>query len=108
MSLIDKLKVLLWMNKEINKMDKLNGILGKLDGYKSLLGLLGVVGYYGAKAYGVNPPEAVLNASYGMLGVGLVSKLDKATGIVRKVLPILTSVLDLLEKKKTETTEEVK
>lgn len=102
MTLIEKLKILFWLNKEINKMDKLKGLLGKLDGYKSLLGLLGVVGYFGAKAYGVNPPEAVLNTSYGLLGVGLVSKLDKTTGIVRKILPVLTSVLDLLEKKKEE------
>lgn len=83
-------------------MNTLKGLLGKLDGYKSLLGLLGVAGYYAAVGYGITPPEAVLTTSYGLLGVGLVSKLDKATGIVRKVLPILSSVLDLLEKKKQE------
>lgn len=83
-------------------MEKLKSLLGKLDGVKSLLGLLGVAGYYAAEAYGVHPPETILNVSYGMLGVGLVSKLDKATGIVRKVLPVLTTVLDLLEKKKLE------
>ena len=83
-------------------MGKLKGLLQNLDGYKSVLGLLGVIGYHVAHGFGVNVPVVVLNASYGMLGVGLVGKLDKATGIVRKVLPILTAVLDAMEKKKTE------
>ena len=89
-------------------LEKMNGMLGKLDGAKSYLGLLGVVGYYGAQAYGLNPPEAVLNVSYGLLGVGVVHKLDKATGIVKKVLPILASVLAALDKKKEENPEEKK
>lgn len=102
MTIMEKFKLFLGLWRMVRQMEKLKGLLQKLDGYKSLLGLLGVVGYFGAKAYGVNPPEAVLNTSYGLLGVGLVSKLDKATGVVRKVLPILTAVLDLLEKKKLE------
>jgi hypothetical protein len=103
MSLLDKIKILLWINKEVSMLEKIKGIAGKLDGYKSLLGLLGVVGYYGAKAYGVNPPEAILNTSYGLLGVGLVHKLDKATDIIKKVLPVLSTILGALDKKKEET-----
>lgn len=83
-------------------MDKIKGLLQKLDGYKSLLGLLGVVGYYIAQGFGLHVPAMVLTTSYGMLGVGLVGKLDKATRIVRMALPILTTVLDALEKKKQE------
>lgn len=84
-------------------LEKLKGIAGKLDGYKSLIGLLGVVGYYGAQAYGVNPPSVVLETSYGLLGVGLIHKLDKATYVIKKVLPVLSTVLSVLDKKKEET-----
>lgn len=89
--------------KEVMKVDKIKGLLGKLDGLKSLLGLLGVVGYFGAKAYGVAVPEVVLTTSYGLLGVGLVHKLEKATGILGKIIPVLGSILDVLNKKKEET-----
>lgn len=83
-------------------LDKVKGVLGKLDGLKSLFGLLGVVGYYGAQAYGLNPPSVVLNTSYGLLGVGLVHKLDKASDVLQKVLPVLSNVLDVFNKKKEE------
>lgn len=83
-------------------MDKIKGFLGKLDGLKSLLGLLGVVGYYGAQTFGVQAPEIVLTTSYGLLGVGLVHKLDKASGIIKKVLPALSAVLAMFDKKKEE------
>jgi hypothetical protein len=74
----------------------------KVSGYKSLFGLLGVVGYFGAKQFGIEPPEFVLEASYGLLGVGLVHKLDKATGVVTKVISVLLEVMKLLDKKKSE------
>ena len=83
-------------------LEKLNGVLGKLDGLKSYLGLLGVVGYYGAKAYGLNPPDAVLTTSYGLLGVGLVHKLDKVSDLIKKFLPVLSAVLAIFDKKKEE------
>lgn len=100
--MLDKLKILYWLYKEIKMLEKLQGVMGKLDGLKSLLGLLGVVGYYGAQAYGLNPPSAVLNVSYGLLGVGLVHKLDKASDIINKVMPALSNILDVFNKKKEE------
>lgn len=102
MGILDKIKVFSWAWRLLGQMDKLQTLLGKLDGYKSYLGLLGVVGYYGAEAYGVHPPEAILNASYGLLGVGLVHKLDKTTDIIKKVLPVLSTILSLFDKKKEE------
>lgn len=83
-------------------MEKLQGLLGKMDGLKSLLGLLGVVGFYGAQAYGLNPPETILKVSFGLLGVGLVHKLDKATDIIAKVMPALSNILNAFNKKKVE------
>lgn len=102
MSIFERLKVLTWLWRTLGKMNKLKELLGKLDGYKSLFGLLGVVGYYGAQAAGVNPPSVVLETSVGLLGVGLVHKLDKATGIIKKVLPFLGAVLEIMDKKKEE------
>ena len=81
---------------------KLNVVLGHLDGLKSYLGLLGVVGYYGAQAYGLNPPQAILNTSMGLLSVGLVHKLDKGTDVIKKVIPVLSAVLAVFDKKKAE------
>ena len=86
-------------------MKKLTEMLGKLDGLKSYLGLLGVVGYYGAQAFGVTPPEAVLTTSYGLLGVGLVHKLNKGTDLIKKVVPVLSAIIAVLDKKKTEETK---
>src|SRR5690348_13210867 len=102
MSITDKVKVLmfLWRNKQV--LEKLNGLLGKFDGLKSVLGLLMILSYYIAPHFGVNVPEAVLNAGYGFLGVGLVHKLDKATDLIKKGLPILAAVIALLDKKKQE------
>ena len=105
MNIFEKVKLAVQLNKiykEIMKMDKLKGFLGKLDGVKSLLGLFGIVGYYGAKAYNVEVPEIVLTTSYGLLGIGLAHKLNKGTDILKKVLPILSSIIALLDKKKEE------
>ena len=74
----------------------------KVSGYKSLLGLLGIVLFYGLKQFGVNLPDMALEGAYGLLGVGLVHKLGKATNIVTKVMEALGSVLKLMEKKKEE------
>lgn len=83
-------------------MDKVNAVLAKMDGLKSIVGLLGVVGYYAAVGYGAHPPEALLKVSAGLLTVGLVHKLDKATDIIKNVLPPLAAVLELFDKKKAE------
>jgi hypothetical protein len=98
-----KIKILLWvwnLLRKVKEMDKLKGVWEKLSGYKSLFGLLGVVGYFGAKQFGVEPPAVILEASYGLLGVGLAHKLDKATGIVSKVLNVLVEVMKVLDQKK--------
>ncbi len=101
MSVIQKLKLLLLANKVL-KDKNVKNLWEKISGYKSLLGLLGIVLYFGLKQFGINLPEPVLEGAYGLLGVGLVHKLDKATQIVTKVIEALGSVLALLKKKKDE------
>ena len=105
MSLLKKLKILAWfwnVLRKVKEMDKLKGLWEKASGYKSVFGLLGLIGYFAAKQFGVEPPEMILEASYGLLGVGLVHKLDKFTGFVTKALSVLSEVLKLLAKKKEE------
>ena len=107
MSLLQKLNLLLLANKIVKDKNVMK-LWEKVSGYKSLLGLLGIVLYYGLKQFGVNLPDVVLEGAYGLLGVGLVHKLDKATSIVTKVIEALGSVLKLMEKKKEENKDEPK
>lgn len=97
-----KIKLLSWAWALLRKVQTMKKLWDVLSGYKSVFGLLGVVGYYVAKQFGVDVPEMVLDASYGLLGVGLVHKLDKATGIITKVIEVLLAVLKVLDKKKSE------
>lgn len=107
MTLLQKINFLLQLNRILGA-TKMTKLWEKLSGYKSLLGLLGIVLYFGAKQFGVELPDVVLEGSYGLLGVGLVHKLDKATSIVTKVIEALGSILKLLEKKKEENKDEPK
>lgn len=107
MSLLKKINFLLQLNRILGD-TKMKKLWEKLSGYKSLLGLLGIVLYFGLKQFGIELPEVVLEASYGLLGVGLVHKLDKATSIVTKVIEVLGAVLKLMEKKKEENKDEPK
>lgn len=102
MNILEKIKLFGWAWRMIKVLEKMKLLVGKLDGIKSGLGLVGVLGYYAAQAYGLNPPEAVLTTSFGLLGVGLVHKLEKATGIIKIILPVLGSVIATLDKKKEE------
>lgn len=101
MKLMDKIKFLLALNR-IAEDTRVKNLWEKLSGYKSLLGLLGIVLYFGLKQFGINLPEPVLEGAYGLLGVGLVHKLDKATSIVTKTITALGDILNLLNKKKEE------
>lgn len=83
-------------------MEKLKGLLGKLDGLKSLLGLLMILAYHVAPVFGHQIPEVVLNTGYGFLGIGLVHKLNKGTEFLKKALPVLSAVIAMLDKKKQE------
>lgn len=79
-------------------MEKLKGLLGKLDGLKSVLGLLGIVAYYALPNFGVNVPEVVLKVSSGLAGVGLLHKLEKGTALFSKVLDVAGKVLEVAKK----------
>ena len=79
-------------------LEKLKGALSKMDGAKSILGLLGIVAYYTLPKFGISVPDAVLNISTGLAGVGFAHKLEKATGMLSKGLAIAATVLDVAKK----------
>lgn len=101
MSLVDKVKFFMQLNRlyrEVKMLDKIKAGLAKLDGLKSVLGLLGVVVYYAAPSFGLHVPDAVLKVSSGLAGVGLMHKLEKGTGLLNKVVSILTAVKVVADK----------
>lgn len=94
MSLLDKLKFLMQLRRtlrEISMLEKLKNGMAKLDGWKSTIGLLMVVGYYMAPNWNVHLPDAVLKIGSTWAAVGLSHKLDKATGILTVILQILSA-----------------
>lgn len=101
LSLLDKLKILYALNsvyKAVIKMEKLKLLWAKMDGIKSIAGLVGIVAYYASPKFGLQLPEAVLNISAGMAGVGVLHKIEKATGMLGKVLDILLLLKDVSKK----------
>lgn len=102
MSILKKIKLFTWAWSALGKVTKMKKVWEKMSGYKSVFGLLGVAGYYAAKQFNVDVPEFVLDFSYGLLGIGLVHKLDKASGVVTKVLVVLNNVIAALNKKRDE------
>lgn len=101
MSLIEKFKFLMQLNKmikEIQMLDKMKGMLGHMDGLKSTMGLLMVVAYYALPQYThIHVPDMVLNMGAGMAGLGLAHKLEKGTALLTKGLDILTKVLQIMK-----------
>lgn len=94
MSIIEKLKLLYRANKafnEVMKMEKVKQLLDKMDGWKSVTGLLMVVAYYTTPKWNIQLPDIVLQIGAAWAGVGMAHKLDKATGILSAVLNVLTA-----------------
>lgn len=110
MTLLDKLNLLVWLNSLTGRNSKMGNLLQKLDGLKSVAGLLMITAYYAGPKFGVQVPDVVLKIGTGLAGVGLVHKLEKGTGILTKGLEVagkgldvLKNVVDTLSKKEGET-----
>ncbi len=105
MNIIEKVKFLFQLQKfvkEVQMLEKVKAGLAKLDGLKSVLGLLGMVVYYAGPSFGLHVPDVVLHISTGLAGVGLAHKLEKGTGILTKVLGYLTIAKDVADKTQEE------
>jgi len=77
----------------------MKGILGKLDGVKSVAGLLMVVAYYVVPGFtGHSVPDQVLHIGSGLAGVGLIAKLEKGTALLSKGIGAAHKALDIADK----------
>lgn len=86
------------VNKGDNKMGaKISALLGKLDGLKSVLGLLMIVAYYVAPHFHLSIPDVVLKIGTGFASVGLAMKLEKGLGILTKVIEYGQKALAVLQ-----------
>lgn len=110
MTILDKLNLLVWINSLTGKESKMGTILAKLDGIKSVAGLLMVVAYYACPQFGIQVPDVVLKIGTGIASVGLAHKIEKGTGlltkgidIATKALAVLKNVVDTMSKKEGET-----
>lgn len=101
MTFFDDIKILIFFRNLLRRVEMLNrmkGIMGHLDGVKSVLGLLMVTAYYALPVYaGVHVPDVVLKLGMGMASVGLVHKLEKGTGVVSGALDVLKKALASLD-----------
>lgn len=94
MNIFDKIKFLIQLKqtlKEISMLDKMKQGMAKLDGWKSVIGLLMVTAYYAAPTWNVHLPDAVLKIGGTLAAGGLAHKLDKATNILTVILQVLTA-----------------
>ncbi len=117
MTFLDKIKLLLFVKGLPAQLEragnggskmgaKISALLSKLDGLKSVAGLLMVVAYYVAPQFHINVPDVVLKIGTGMASVGLATKLEKGTGLLttgityaQKSLTVLQSVVNALAAK---------
>lgn len=76
----------------------MGALLAKLDGLKSVVGLLMVVAYYATPAFG-GPvlPDVVLKVGGSIASVGLAAKLEKGTGLLTEGLTYAHKLLDVLQ-----------
>jgi hypothetical protein len=96
--LLDKINFLLWLNSLTGKESKMNSLLQKLDGVKSVAGLLMVVAYFAGPKFGITVPDVVLKIGSGIASVGLAAKLEKGAGLLTKGLDLAHTLLDVVQK----------
>lgn len=101
MNILDKIRCLLWIKSLFSKMKdgggKMSNFMQKLDGYKSIFGLLIVVAYYVVPMFvNVKIPDFILKFGLGLASAGLAHKLEKATGVISKALDGIKSALEAI------------
>ncbi len=87
LSFLDKIKLILGAKKlaqEVTNMPQstTTSVWTKLDGTKSITGLLLIIAYYALPQFGVKVPDIFLKIGITWAGVGMAHKFDKATGLI--------------------------
>jgi hypothetical protein len=102
MSVIEKFKLFLQLWKIAGELKKMKKLLEFVDGKKTYIGALMVVGAIVARSFGVDVPEKIDTIGYGLMGVGFAHKLDKIKSVLAiagKVLATSDKVVEALDKK---------
>lgn len=106
LSLIDKLKLIVGLkslagqiqatepNNDPNQLK--TSIWSKLDGTKSITGLLMIIAYYALPQFGIKVPDIFLKIGIAWAGVGFMHKFDKATNILTAVMTALIQTKDTI------------
>ncbi len=103
LSLLDKIKLILAAKKVVSEVTKVTenvtsvqgggqsatSLWSKLDGTKSITGLLMIIGYYVGPKFGVTVPDIFLKIGIAWAGVGFMHKFDKATNVLTAVMTAL-------------------
>lgn len=92
LSLIDKIKLLIGLKTLASQIPAGEGtstIWTKLDGTKSITGLLMIIAYYALPQFGVKVPDIFLKIGITWAGVGFAHKFDKVTNILTAVYTAL-------------------
>ncbi len=101
LTLLQKIKLLLGAKKVAQEVTNLTPnvtsepgskatIWSKLDGTKSITGLLMIITYYVAPKFNVHIPDIFLQVGMAWAGVGFLHKFDKSTSILTAVMTALT------------------
>jgi putative effector of murein hydrolase LrgA (UPF0299 family) len=103
--MIAKFKLFLQLFKLAGELRKMKKLMSIVDGHKSLIGAMIVVGSVLAKHFGLPVPPQIDVVGYSMLGVGLTHKAEKVFGVISLVLKyghqflnVLQAVVDALKK----------
>lgn len=93
LSLIDKIKLLVGLKSLAAQVPQATpgttSIWSKLDGTKSITGLLMIIAYYALPQFGVKVPDIFLKIGVTWAGLGFAHKFDKATNILTAVATAL-------------------
>ncbi len=94
LTIIDKIKLIIGLKSlsgQITAQNDTNStsIWTKLDGTKSITGLLMIIAYYAGPSFHVQVPDIFLKIGIAWAGVGFLHKFDKASGLISAVATAL-------------------
>lgn len=93
LSFLDKVKILVGLKSLAAQIPAGEpgkaSIWSKLDGTKSITGLLMIIAYYAGPSFKIQVPDIFLKIGIAWAGVGFIHKFDKATSILTAVMTAL-------------------
>ncbi len=94
LSFFDRIKLVIGLKSmagQISAQTTPPSLWTKLDGTKSITGLLMIVAYYALPQFGIKVPDIFLKIGIAWAGVGFAHKLDKTTNIISAIAMALRS-----------------